>query len=223
MNIKAIKLGLATAGLLVAGSVASASTFVFTGVGTSVDVNFLGTTGVTADNDLGLDLGVKSVDFIDGAAKNATNGLSIVGGPTNVKFTYLGFEAGNTNFSATTAGGLFSNTTSTVGDMASFGAVLDGLVDFSFGTSAPGFAVGEIFNNGGAAPASPSFSIGYHKISDTSYLVFFDDIARGDRDFDDIALRIDIEPVPVPAGILLMGTALAGFGVMRRRQSKKTA
>ena len=27
-------------------------------------------------------------------------------------------------------------------------------------------------------------------------------------------------PVPVPAGILLMGTALAGFGVMRRRKQR---
>ena len=29
-----------------------------------------------------------------------------------------------------------------------------------------------------------------------------------------------IEPVPLPAGILLMGTALAGFGVMRRRKQR---
>mmetsp|Transcript_8748 Transcript_8748/g.19436 ORF Transcript_8748/g.19436 Transcript_8748/m.19436 type:complete len:154 (+) Transcript_8748:134-595(+) len=29
--------------------------------------------------------------------------------------------------------------------------------------------------------------------------------------------------VPLPAGVLLMGTALAGFGVMRRRKDKKAA
>lgn len=34
----------------------------------------------------------------------------------------------------------------------------------------------------------------------------------------DINLGIGPAPVPVPAGILLMGTALAGFGVMRRRK-----
>ena len=34
-------------------------------------------------------------------------------------------------------------------------------------------------------------------------------------------VRATVAPVPVPAGILLMGTAIAGFGVMRRR--KKTA
>lgn len=37
----------------------------------------------------------------------------------------------------------------------------------------------------------------------------------------DFALKVT--PVPVPAGILLMGTALAGFGVMRRRKDKKAA
>ena len=34
---------------------------------------------------------------------------------------------------------------------------------------------------------------------------------------------VEASPIPVPAGILLMGTALAGFGVMRRKKAKKTA
>jgi hypothetical protein len=32
-----------------------------------------------------------------------------------------------------------------------------------------------------------------------------------------------LEPIPLPAGIVLMGTALAGFGVMRRRKAKANA
>lgn len=32
-----------------------------------------------------------------------------------------------------------------------------------------------------------------------------------------------VSTVPVPAGVLLMGTALAGFGVMRRRKGKQNA
>jgi hypothetical protein len=41
------------------------------------------------------------------------------------------------------------------------------------------------------------------------------------RDANQDLVTVQLAPVPVPAGILLMGTALAGFGVMRRR--KKTA
>jgi hypothetical protein len=32
-----------------------------------------------------------------------------------------------------------------------------------------------------------------------------------------------ISPVPLPAGALLMGTALAGFGALRRRKTTKSA
>lgn len=41
----------------------------------------------------------------------------------------------------------------------------------------------------------------------------FDLVGTGTFDF-----QLRATPVPVPAGILLMGTALAGFGVMRRRK-----
>ncbi len=33
----------------------------------------------------------------------------------------------------------------------------------------------------------------------------------------------DVAPVPLPAGIVLMGTAMAGFGAMRRRKAKTAA
>jgi len=55
----------------------------------------------------------------------------------------------------------------------------------------------------------------------TSAVFYFENIGNGGNltndgfSIDDIA----IAPVPVPAGLLLMGTALAGFGAMRR--SKK--
>ena len=39
----------------------------------------------------------------------------------------------------------------------------------------------------------------------------------------DINIQVVPNAVPVPAGILLMGTALAGFGVMRRRKTNKAA
>ena len=53
---------------------------------------------------------------------------------------------------------------------------------------------------------------------ETKYLIAsWTDVSRDKSNFD---LRVEATPVPVPAGILLMGTALAGFGVMRRKAKK---
>ena len=56
------------------------------------------------------------------------------------------------------------------------------------------------------------------EIGDIFYLTAaFDDVLAAGADFD---IRLEASPVPLPAGVLLMGTALAGFGVARRRKSK---
>ena len=61
-------------------------------------------------------------------------------------------------------------------------------------------------------------------ISSTAFYVLFDDIAGGDRDFDDIAMRVDVSAVPLPAAAFPLLTALAGLGfVGRRRRQRKNA
>lgn len=40
---------------------------------------------------------------------------------------------------------------------------------------------------------------------------------------DGALAALQVAPVPLPAGVLLMGTALAGFGVMSRRRKKASA
>jgi hypothetical protein len=212
MKMKQFTLGLATAGLMAVGSAASAAVL------SLLDDGNVATQVNLQNNDLGLGLNGTDIHKITGDVKSALNGLQLTGGPAKLTFEYLGFEASNKNFSAATGGGIFTNGVNTVGDTVSFSPVNDGLVDFSFGTTSPVGSIGEIFNDGAANPASSNYAIGYVKISDTEWLVLFDDIAAGDRDFDDMGMRITVEAVPVPAGILLMGTALAGFGVMRRRK-----
>ena len=78
---------------------------------------------------------------------------------------------------------------------------------------------------------------------DGSFQISFDDILNGDGSILSMLSRIDFRfsttttetraldlqissittAIPLPAGVLLMGTALAGFGVIRRRQKKIAA
>ncbi len=58
---------------------------------------------------------------------------------------------------------------------------------------------------------------------DTLVLDFGTPVSNVDGLLPDIDFLVSATPVPVPAGILLMGTALAGFGVMRRKAKKVAA
>ena len=55
-------------------------------------------------------------------------------------------------------------------------------------------------------------------LSDPFSMSIFTTIKAGTFASYDATISAVPSPVPVPAGILLMGTALAGFGVMRRRK-----
>ncbi|AEI92110.1 MULTISPECIES: VPLPA-CTERM sorting domain-containing protein [Roseobacter] len=211
MNFKHL---MATTAAVITLGVSAASAASFSFVGTNQ-------TQVIAKNDLGLGLNGQTIDFISGDQKSTSNGLSIVGGPAKITFTYLGFEAGNTNFSANVGGTIFTNKgpgASAQNASVSVNQLLDGLVAFSFGTTAPVGSQGEIFNNAGANPASSDYAIGYKAISATSYYVLFDDIASGDRDFDDIGMRIDIAPVPLPAAGFMLLAGIGGLAAMKRRK-----
>jgi hypothetical protein len=183
----------------------------------TVTLTDVGTTAVVAANDLGLGLNGTVIDYIDGAAKSAANGLRI-NGPAKLTFTYLGSEAGNTNFSATMGGTQFTEATA-IGTTSMFTQLAGGLIDLSFGTSAPAGAIGLISNAGAAVPVSANYAIGYVMNTATSYFLLFDDIASGDRDFDDFAVRVDVAAVPLPAAGLMLFGALGGLAALRRRRA----
>ncbi len=191
-----------------AATSASAATLSFVGTGQSQTIS---------NNDLGLGLNGTSLDYITGDLQSASNGLS-VSGPAEITFTYLGFEAGNQNYSASMGGGLFEKNVSTVGDSITLLQAAGGLIDFLFGTSSPQNSVGEIANHTTANPQSANYAIGYQMIDADSYYVFFDDIASGDRDFDDLAMRVDVAPVPLPAAGWMMIAGLGGIAAMRRKK-----
>ena len=55
----------------------------------------------------------------------------------------------------------------------------------------------------------------FYQESSKKVLAFFGD-GRGDSDFDDMVVRISV--IPLPAGGLLLLTAMGGFAVARRKK-----
>ncbi|WEF23980.1 VPLPA-CTERM sorting domain-containing protein [Paracoccus sp. S3-43] len=166
-----------------------------------------------------VDLNGQDIEFISGDKKTASNGLS-VSGPARVTFTYLGYEAGHQNSSygfGIDGNFLFENATATVGSSYTYTQAGADLVNFTFHTANP---LSYFHNHDVADPATGDYAIGYLRISDTSWYALFDDIAQNDRDFDDLVLRIDVAPVPLPAaGFLLLGGMGALGAAARRRKA----
>jgi hypothetical protein len=205
---------------VVSAGAASAATLSFTGVDATKNLSITYDLQTKAGYDAIVPVGVgrtgNVIEIINGKKKDASNGVS-VSGPARVTYTFLGSEAGNSNFSALMGTLAFTNS-SVIGAKAMDiqGA---GLLEFAFGTTAPESAKSLIMNNGIADPANKDYAIGYSNIfnDNKSILVFFDDIKAGDGDFDDLAMRIDVAAVPLPAAGLLLVGALGALGVARRR------
>lgn len=187
-------------------------------------LNFVGTdqSHLVTRNDVNADFNT-TIDIITGDRKSLDNGLflELGGGAANVTYTFIGAEAGNRNYGAAAGSYEFFNRgwfASDVGDQVTVVQETSGLLDFAFGTYAPLRRIGQFFNNGIANPNSPHFAMGYIQIDPDSFYVLFDDIATGDRDFDDMALRIDVAAVPLPAGLILLLSAFGGAFMMQRKK-----
>ncbi|NHX27586.1 VPLPA-CTERM sorting domain-containing protein, partial [Escherichia coli] len=137
-----------------------------------------------------------------------------------LKFEFLGEEANAVNV-ALSVGGSITNLAAAGDYFKSASAA--GAVVFSFLTHYQKVAAAEIINNVGVVdhnllndfPDPEELSMSFYQESNKSVLAFFGD-ARNDNDFDDMVIRISI--VPLPAGGLLMLSALGGFAALRRRK-----
>jgi hypothetical protein len=148
-------------------------------------------------------------------SKTAAEGLDLVG-DSQVRFTYLGKEAGfnNTATSVGFGGGSFVNSTAVFGDTLT-GDFLSGLLSFAFNEGGGGSGTA---NNDGLVSTGLTLAFGELFNGGRSVIAMFGDGGGNDNDLDDIVVRIDV--VPLPAGLLLLLSGLLGLGFLGRYRSK---
>ncbi len=165
-------------------------------------------------------------DLVD-VASNTNFGLKL-NDMADITFTYLGKEAGNLNILFGTSE-IFSTGIAAVNAALTLtGVTADagGFLPFSFTSEGALVAT-----NGG--PYASNSSIAFKVLDDTQdyvkVLVMLND-PGADTDYDDLVLQIearankDGDPIdtPIPGGVVLLMSGLAGLGYMgRTRRSKK--
>ncbi|GLQ07489.1 hypothetical protein [Sneathiella chinensis] len=209
------------AAILFSAAWAQASTFSIIG-GSAEALNgfdLTSTTGLT-DGDIVL--------VFNSSSDGTGTGLFLDGAPATVTFTYLGSEAAATNEAVELEGTesvLFNNDTSVVGDTSTVTFSSDGALPFGFETESETCSIWFIIcwqyttttegaDNDGTIDGD--LSIALFQESATSVIALFGD-GRGDHDYDDMAIRISI--VPLPPALLLFGAALLGLGWLSRKRS----
>jgi hypothetical protein len=201
---------------------ASADTLSLSGIGTpgTLSGNF-NPSGLAAMNLDGIGVGTAITIF---SGRNNTGGLSL--SPlAGVTFTFMGSESTRTSQLLFGNSVLFNNKVAPGTSSETF-AVNAGLVPFLFRD-----LTGRVnAKNGG--PISRPLQIGFAKVSDTVFYVFFED-GRGSRkekgDFDDMVVRITDPPLdspiatPLPGALPLFATGLGALSLLGWRRKRKVA
>ncbi len=233
-----LKIAVAAIGLLVVSVPAQASSLYFDGVSQEIRLG-----DVPGRFDLYRQTGLSPDETLTVFSGDRNAGLR-VRNASSVTFEYLGSEAGFTNQFQYHDGDfnrknrpkykqLFVNKDYRWQDKTPVGAErtfdllnLDQLLAFRFWTSSE-FNIGdtkksdldedEYIRNG---YVQGDFSIAFSEIVNNTVIAFLGD-GFGDSDFDDMAVRISVQAVPLPGALPLFLTAMAGFGAMRYRHKKK--
>ena len=197
--------GAALAAVMAFASVAQAATFTITGGTDYVLPSGSGSPSYDPNP------GTPGLGIGDTVRRNGTLGLS---GPAKVVFTLMGYEAGDTNEFRVNGSLGFTNKTDAPG--SSFALDLGaGTLPFSFTHVNHGVTV----TNGQSAGYQPSLAL--FALSETSVYALFNDGYTGDKDYDDMVVRMDIAQVPLPAAAWLLLAGLGGLGAVSRRRAAR--
>jgi hypothetical protein len=211
-------LGLVGVALLATASMApAASLSTVGGTADTVPVNYDPTTptGVSVGDAI-----TRYQALADGGSVGGGLVLTAVG-KTLITITYLGKSAAAETYTIEgVGGGSLSNKDNAVGDSFSFVQLAGGFVDFVFATDS--FIPQGVIENGGTSTYR-RMNFALTQVIGKSAIALFDDAnggtSPGDRDLDDMVVRIDVQSIPLPAGGLLLLTGLGGLMVARRRKA----
>lgn len=164
---------------------------------------------------LGLDHNPAPAAVVPGlGASVIRNGTLSLSDPGVVTFSYAGFEAGYTNEFWAAGAKYFDKASANAPFALTFAA---GALPFEFRTAGQAGAVA----NGGSTGFYKSIAL--YQSTPTTVYALLNDASTSDKDYDDLVVRMDVAPVPLPAAAWLLLGGMAGLGAVARRRRGKAA
>jgi hypothetical protein len=156
-----------------------------------------------------------SITIYSGPAIAGTVGGLTLDSAVDLKVEYLGKEAGFTNIFHYNAD-LFTTGVTAPGTSVTIAGAAAGILPFFFQTSGGG--VPGSAENGG--PIAANLQIAFAALGDGSFIALYDDGGAG-TDFDDMAVRISVVPLPAAAWLLISALlGLVSFSRIRRKEAQ---